>query len=103
MANNEQLLRAGLSVQLNIKTKAINGHLVPASTILLNDLGQTVIRVLDQRRVVKSYKVTVVGESVQGIWVVGLPANIVLVTVGQNYIIDGEQVEPSYAVNSSVR
>lgn len=103
MANNEQVLRAGLSVQLNIKTKAINGHLVPASTILLNDLGQTVIRVLDQRRVVKSYKVTVVGESVQGIWVVGLPANIVLVTVGQNYIIDGEQVEPSYAINSSVR
>ena len=44
-----------------------------------------------------------VGESVQGIWVVGLPANIVLVTVGQNYIIDGEQVEPSYAINSSVR
>ena len=103
MANNDQLLRAGLSVQLNIQTKAINGHLVPSSTILLNDVGQTVIRVLDQGRVVKSYKVTVVGESEQGIWVVGLPAKIVLITVGQNYIIEGEQVEPSYAVKNSVR
>lgn len=103
MDNDEQLLRAGLPVQLDIKTKAINGHLLPASTILLNDLGQPVIRVLDNRQIVKSHKVTVVGESEQGIWVAGLPAKIVLITVGQNYIIEGEQVEPSYAVDSSAR
>jgi multidrug efflux system membrane fusion protein len=102
MVNNAQL-RAGLSVQLDIKATAVNGHLVPASTILLNDLGQTVIRVLDNERVVKSYKVTVIGESAQGMWVAGLPEQVVLVTVGQNYIIEGEQVEPSFAVNSTVR
>ena len=102
MVNNAQL-RAGLSVQLDIKATAVNGHLVPASTILLNDLGQTIIRVLDNERVVKSYKVTVIGESAQGIWVAGLPEEVVLVTVGQNYIIEGEQVEPSFAVNSTVR
>jgi hypothetical protein len=37
-----------------------------------------------------------VGETSAGIWVTGLDTEVVLVVVGQNYIIDGEQVNPSY-------
>jgi multidrug efflux system membrane fusion protein len=32
-----------------------------------------------------------------GVWVVGLPDKIALVTVGQNYVADGEQVTVSYS------
>jgi multidrug efflux system membrane fusion protein len=101
LANPDQLLRAGLSAQLDIKTSAINGHLVPASTILLNDFGQTVIRVLDEQHIAKTVGVNVVGETQKGVWVTGLPAKAVIVTVGQNYIIDGESVEPVYPANEA--
>lgn len=100
MGNPEQALRAGISARLKIETTAILAHLVPASSILLNDIGETVVRVLDQKQIVDSLKVTAVGESAQGIWVAGLPEKVVLVTVGQNYIIDGEHVEPSFAAAS---
>jgi multidrug efflux system membrane fusion protein len=58
------------------------------------------IRVLDSNQIVESYLVTAVGESDNGIWVTGLPEEVVLVTVGQNYIIDGEHVEPAFPANS---
>ena len=101
MDNPDQTLRAGISAQLNIQLAPVQGHLVPSSTILLNDKGGTVIRVLDSNNIVESYKVTAVGESDNGIWVTGLPEDVVLVTVGQNYIIDGEQVEPAFPANSA--
>lgn len=101
LANPDLHLRAGVSAQLDIKTSAINGHLVPASTILLNDFGQTVIRVLDEQHIAKTVGVTVVGETQKGVWVTGLPAKAVIVTVGQNYIIDGESVEPVYPANET--
>jgi multidrug efflux system membrane fusion protein len=100
MGNPEQALRAGISARLKVKTTAILAHLIPASSILLNDIGETVVRVLDQKQIVDSLKVTAVGESAQGIWVAGLPEKVVLVTVGQNYIIDGEHVDPSFPAAS---
>ena len=100
MDNPGQALRAGISAQLNIQLAPVQGHLVPSSTILLNDKGSTMIRVLDSNQIVESYKVTAVGESDDGIWVTGLPEEVVLVIVGQNYIIDGEHVEPAFPANS---
>jgi multidrug efflux system membrane fusion protein len=47
-----------------------------------------------------STEVAVVGETSEGVWVVGLPKEVVLVTVGQNYIIDGERVLPSFPVSN---
>jgi len=101
MDNPDQTLRAGISAQLNIQIAPVQGHLVASSTILLNDKGSTVIRVLDSNQIVESYLVTAVGESDNGIWVTGLPEEVVLVTVGQNYIIDGEHVEPVFPANSA--
>ncbi|MGB2260824.1 MAG: efflux RND transporter periplasmic adaptor subunit [Porticoccaceae bacterium] len=100
MDNPDQTLRAGISAQLNIQLAPVQGHLVPSSTILLSDKGSTMIRVLDSNQIVESHKVTAVGESDNGIWVTGLPEEVVLVTVGQNYIIDGEHVEPAFPANS---
>ena len=44
-------------------------------------------------------RVTAVGEAPTGIWVTGLDAEVILVVVGQNYIIEGELVNPSYQVS----
>ena len=101
MDNPDQALRAGISAQLNIQIAPVQGHLVAASTILLNDKGGTVIRVLDSNTDCGVLQVTAVGESDNGIWVTGLPEEVVLVTVGQNYIIDGEHVEPAFPANSA--
>ncbi|MBT5578482.1 MAG: efflux RND transporter periplasmic adaptor subunit [Porticoccaceae bacterium] len=103
MENADQSIRAGVSAQMDIDIAGVSGHLVPASTILLNDLGETVVRVVDSSQIVRSFRVNAVGETSQGIWVTGLPDEIVLITVGQNYVIDGERVEAAFPDNNSPR
>ena len=93
----------GANLEINIQIAPVQGHFVPASTILLNDKGGTVIRVLDSKQIVESYQVSAIGESDEGIWVTGLPEEVVLVTVGQNYIVDGEHVEPAFSANSATQ
>ncbi|MGB2040872.1 MAG: efflux RND transporter periplasmic adaptor subunit [Porticoccaceae bacterium] len=96
MANPDQAIRAGISARLNILAQGKPAHLVPASSILLDDQGETAVRVLGQDSIVDSIRVSAVGESSSGIWVTGLESQATLVVVGQNYIVDGEQVNPSY-------
>ena len=97
-SNVDRSIRAGLSSRLELRLKGVNAHLIPASSILLNDLGQTVVRVLLEGNLVGSVKVSSLGEARDGIWVSGLPSEVSVITVGQNYIIDGESVDPSFFV-----
>lgn len=99
MDNPNQLLRAGVSAQLNVQLAAVKAHLIPASSILLGDRGNSIVRVLLADQTVASAEIAVVGEARGGIWVTGLPQVVALVTVGQNYIIDGERVEPTFSVS----
>ncbi|MDA9574162.1 efflux RND transporter periplasmic adaptor subunit [Porticoccaceae bacterium] len=99
MPNPNQAVRAGISARLNILAQAIPAHLIPASSVLLDDEGETAVRILSQESLVESVRVTAVGEAPTGIWVTGLDAEVILVVVGQNYIIEGELVNPSYQVS----
>ena len=100
MNNSEQSIRSGVTAELNIQTAAVPAQLIPASSILLSDKGYTIVRVLGDDQTVFSTAVVIVGETSEGVWVVGLPEEVILVTVGQNYIIDGERVVPSFPVSN---
>ena len=91
--NTELQLRSGISGQLQLRMDRVKAHLIPASLILLDAEGQTMVRAVDQENLVTQHKVRVVGEAENGLWVTGLPAMINLITVGQNYVTQGERVE----------
>lgn len=96
--DNPQLnFLAGMSGRLQIEGQPQQAHLVSASVMLLDDLGRLVVRAVDKQGVVSSIGITTVGESSEGVWVAGLPDQVALITVGQNYVTDGEQVEVSYS------
>ena len=91
--NTDLQLRSGISGQLQLRMDRVKAHLIPASLILLNAEGQTVVRAVDQDNLVTQHMVAVVGEAENGLWVSGLPTMINLITVGQNYVTQGERVE----------
>lgn len=93
--NNELALRAGISGQLQLPLAPVKAHLIPASLILLDADGDMMVRAVNQDQLVTQYKLKVVGESENGLWVNGLPSKINLITVGQNYVAQGERVETS--------
>lgn len=91
--NKDLSLRAGMSGRLKINQPSIQAHLVPASAILLDASGSPVVRTVSNDGHVDQSRVSLVGETDRGIWVQGLPAKIDLITVGQNYVAEGELVE----------
>ena len=91
--NAELELRAGISGELQLQLASVKAHLIPASLILLDADGDMMVRAVNQDNLVSQYKVEVVGETEDGLWVNGLPALINLITVGQNYVTQGEMVE----------
>ena len=94
--NTEKAIRAGLSARLNILTEGVQAHLIPASSILLNDQGGMIVRIIGAGNIAQSLPVAVLGETGNGIWVSGLPGSVNIITVGQNYVIDGEVIEPTF-------
>ncbi|MDA8856200.1 efflux RND transporter periplasmic adaptor subunit [Porticoccaceae bacterium] len=98
--NTELQLRSGVSGQLQLRLDSVKAHLIPASLILLNAEGQTMVRAVDQENLVAQHMVVIVGEAENGLWVSGLPTMINLITVGQNYVTQGERVE-TFSLNSN--
>lgn len=94
--NTGKSIRAGLSARLEILTKGVQAHLIPASSILLNDQGGMTVRIVGTGNIAQSLPVIVLGETGSGIWVSGLPGSVNIITVGQNYVIDGEVIEPTF-------
>ena len=91
--NTDLQLRAGISGQLHLDLNPLEAHLIPASLILLDAEGDIVVRAVDANNRVIQKKLVVVGEADNGLWVKGLPTQVNLITVGQNYVSRGEIVD----------
>ncbi len=98
--NTDLQLRSGISGQLQLRMDRVKAHLIPASLILLDAEGHTMVRAVDQENLVTQHRVVVVGEAENGLWVTGLPAMIDLIRVGQNYVTQGERVETFLSKNT---
>jgi|SaaInlStandDraft_1057018.scaffolds.fasta_scaffold49550_2 membrane fusion protein, multidrug efflux system len=87
---------SGMSGRLQVEAQPVTAHHIAASLMLLDDQGRLAVRVVSDQGVVSTLGITSVGESGEGVWVTGLPDKIALVTLGQNYVADGEQVKVTF-------
>jgi multidrug efflux system membrane fusion protein len=100
IANPQLRFLAGMSGSLQIGSEPMSAHHIPSSLVLLDDAGHLVVRAVDDQGVINTLSVVNVGESSDGVWVTGLPERVALVTVGQNYVTEAEQVLVSYRDSS---
>ena len=102
IANPQLRFLAGMSGSLQIAAEPMAAHLIPSSLVLLDDAGRLVVRAVDDQGIINTLSVANVGENSDGVWVTGLPDRVALVTIGQNYVSEAEQVAVSYRTNSSL-
>ena len=100
IANPQLRFLAGMSGSLQIVGQSLAAHLIPASLVLLDDDGHLVVRSVNEQGIIRTLSVVNVGESRDGVWVTGLPSRVALVTLGQNYVTEAEQVSVSYKESS---
>jgi len=102
IANPQLRFLAGMSGSLQIAAEPMAAHLIPSSLVLLDDAGHLVVRAVDDQGIINTLSVANVGENSDGVWVTGLPDRVALVTIGQNYVSEAEQVAVSYRTSPSL-
>ena len=60
--------------------------------ISLNDEGDLGIKILTNNRV-QFAEIQIVEDTIDGLWVTGLPKDVTIITVGQEYVINGQEVK----------
>ena len=94
-ANADNALRSGMTAELLLPLKSRRAHSIPSSLLALDDAGKIGVRILDAQKRVEFRHLQLLGDSPDGVWVLGLPEKTLLITVGQEYVSIGSTVEVS--------
>jgi membrane fusion protein, multidrug efflux system len=88
-------IRQGISTEIMVAASNITATMIPPSAITLDDAGVVGVKAIHDN-IVTFHAVTIVGESTQagtpGFWVTGLPAEVTLITLGQELVFPGQTV-----------
>lgn len=89
--NNDLAIRDGQSADIQVETEGTPAHLLPASSLTLNDDGVLGVRVAIEDAAV-FMPVRMLRDTARGVLVAGLPDLVDVITVGQEFVTDGTPV-----------
>jgi len=92
--NPEGRFIAGASAELRVRLDEVDAHRLSPALLTLNDEGELGIKAVDQEDVVVFHPAQVVRAQADAVWLVGLPARLRVITVGQGFVRAGERVRP---------
>jgi multidrug efflux system membrane fusion protein len=94
--NADLSVSAGQTADITISAQGTLAHLLPGSALTLNDNGTLGLRILGAENTVRFVPVTLIRDTMQGVWVAGLPRETDVIVVGQEFVTDGVIVDPTY-------
>jgi multidrug efflux system membrane fusion protein len=94
--NTDLKISDGQTADIKITAQGSLAHLLPGSSLTLNDAGTLGVRVLAAENIVQFMPVTLIRDTMQGVWVSGLPPQSNVIVVGQEFVTDGVHVTPTF-------
>lgn len=95
IANPDLKIRDGQTAEILIQSDGQSAHLLPQSAMTLDDEGRFGVRLVEDRAAVFA-PVNVIRDTVEGIWVTGLPDTANVIVVGQEFVTDGVAVAATF-------
>ena len=92
--NPDGTLPAGVTAEIELPGGEALAHKVSPSLLTLDSDGNLGLKIVDELNRVVFYPIELTRSESDGVWVTGLPTNANIITVGQGYVSDGQQVEP---------
>lgn len=93
--NVDRTIRDGISAEIYVSLDGETAHLLPMSALTLDDAGRLGIRAAVDGEA-RFMPVTILRDDPQGVLVGGLPEQIDVIVVGQDYVTDGQPVSVTY-------
>lgn len=91
--NEKMAIVAGLTMELSLPLPSASAHKVSPSILTLADDGRIGVKaVIDD--IVTFMPVQILADKTEFVWIGGLPKDITVITVGQEFVLDGQKVEP---------
>ncbi|MEM1045695.1 MAG: efflux RND transporter periplasmic adaptor subunit [Pseudomonadota bacterium] len=95
LANEDHRIRDGLTASARIPLPPTRAHLITPGVLVLNDAGRLGVRGINEENRVIFLPVRILADTPdQGVWLQGLPETVTIITVGQDYVVDGQEVRP---------
>lgn len=93
-------IREGITTEMQVNAAELLAHRIPSSALSLDDTGEIGVKLIDSNNTVYFSNVTIVGDDTDqmnpGVWVTGLNGTVTLITVGQEIVFPGQQVQANF-------
>ncbi|WP_374764612.1 efflux RND transporter periplasmic adaptor subunit [Yunchengibacter salinarum] len=90
--NADGRLKSGLAADISLDVAEVSAHRAPASALVLDSEGALGVRTVDPQGQVRFHRVSILADDDDGLWLSGLPDQVRIITVGQNFVTAGETV-----------
>jgi len=96
VANTGLAIRDGQTVEIIVASGGTSAHLLPQSSLTLNNDGILGVRFVGKDNIVGFATVSILRDTTKGIWVTGLPDVVDVIVSGQEYVVKGVKVDVTY-------
>jgi multidrug efflux system membrane fusion protein len=94
--NPDLEIRDGQTADIAISADGAKAHRLPQSALTLNNDGRLGVRIVGDDNVVDFVPVKLLRDSVEGVWLSGLPDTANVIVVGQDFVTKGVTVAPTF-------
>jgi multidrug efflux system membrane fusion protein len=91
LPNPDAKLRDGISTDIRIPVHQVEAAKISPGILVLDDNGVVGVRTVAQG-IVHFMPIQIVSDGPDGMWISGLPNGVAVITVGQEFVSDGEHV-----------
>ena len=92
--NHNNKIVEGMTAEVKLSLEPQLAYEISPAILSLNEKGDIGVKTVDENNIVKFYKVEIVRHDEKGMWIAGLPKQATLITLGQDFVKEGETVIP---------
>ncbi|PJI92212.1 multidrug efflux system membrane fusion protein [Yoonia maricola] len=94
--NEDLAISDGQTAEILIASDGRTAHLIAQSSLTLDDDGVLGVRTVAEGNLAQFMPVTLLRDTAEGVWVTDLPETVDIITVGQEFVVDGVQIAPTF-------
>jgi membrane fusion protein, multidrug efflux system len=97
LPNPDLRLPSGMTAEVQLFAEPTKAVVVPRSVITLTEAGEIGVRIVGADDIAQFAAVTIIDDTPEGLVVTGVPDDVRIITVGQDLVRNGEEVEVTMA------
>lgn len=100
--NQDHSIKEGITAKLKIPVKETSAYKVSPSILSLADDGTVGVKIVNAEKIVEFVPIRLLKDTTEYLWIGGLPESVQIITVGQEFVVPGQSVNPVLSEGNSL-